>query len=45
VVIEYDPDEVMATVRWSCRACGQVRHGEFAQRFLAHHAEARKAGE
>lgn len=45
VVVEYDPDHVMATIRWTCRACGETQHGEFAQRFLAHDAETRKANE
>lgn len=44
VVIEYDPDHVMATVRWTCRACTETRHGEFAQRFLAYDAETREEG-
>lgn len=42
VVVEYDPDSVMSTVKWSCRACGASRAGEFAQRALAFDAETRR---
>lgn len=41
VVIDYDPDAPMSTVRWSCRSCGETRTGEFAQRALAYDAETR----
>ncbi|MDQ0726826.1 hypothetical protein [Microbacterium sp. W4I20] len=41
VVIDYDPDAPMSSVRWSCRACGETREGEFAQRALAYDAETR----
>jgi hypothetical protein len=41
VIVQYDPDAVMSTVAWSCRACGVSRAGEFAQRALAFDAETR----
>lgn len=42
VLIEYDPDAPMSTVRWTCRACGEMRAGEFAQRALVYDAETRE---
>ncbi|MBT2485798.1 MULTISPECIES: hypothetical protein [unclassified Microbacterium] len=41
VVIDYDPDTPFASVRWTCRACGESRAGEFAQRALAYDGETR----
>ena len=45
VRIEFDPERVMATVRWRCHACNGSQAGEFAQRFLAHDAETREKPE
>lgn len=42
VVIDYDPDAPFASVRWTCRACGESRAGEFAQRALAYDGETRE---
>lgn len=41
VVVDYDPDAPLETVRWTCRACSEVREGEFAQRALVYDAETR----
>lgn len=41
VVIDYDPNHPFQSVRWECRACGTVREGEFAVRYLARASETR----
>ncbi len=45
VQIDYDQQAPFATVRWTCRACGESRAGEFAQRALAFDAETRAQNE
>ena len=44
VVIDYDKGDPFQSVRWSCRACGHVRVGEFGVRALVYDAETRNTG-
>lgn len=41
VEVSYEQADPFRTVRWECRACGESRYGEFAQRALAFDAETR----
>lgn len=45
VLIDYDQGEPFKSVRWSCRACGHVREGEFGVRALVYDAETRPDGD
>lgn len=44
VQIDYDQAEPFTSVRWSCRACGHIREGEFGVRALVYDAETRREG-
>lgn len=41
VLIDYDPNRPFQSVKWECRACGTIREGEFAVRYLARASETR----